>query len=134
MKKVLLTILFFTSLAANAQTSCLRTYCKDTVYLPLNTIPLIAYLSTTAPVIQRGWTFIGGPAVIVPPAGDSVNVTFPVAGNYVFQYSYKTSTGIYQAAYDSVAVIATLVPVAKKIIVNTYDQFGKIINTSTINL
>lgn len=112
MKKIIVLILL-SPLFVKAQVSsiCAQNVCIDTVYQPVTSIYLLArVISSTDPIVTRGWSFVSGPTT-APPAQsvDSALVTFSVPGVYTYRYTVSNSKGGTFSGTDVVTVIAVTV-------------------------
>jgi hypothetical protein len=108
------------SLSCRAQNSLqVSMYCRDTLQLPVNSFPLVAYVKSSDP--YRGtWLQVAGPSRVLVGSGDSVQVSGLVAGTYLFQYS-AYSGGICSQGTDLVTVLPVPIPARKAKQIN-YDD------------
>lgn len=82
------------------------------------------------------WTQTSGnPATIQLPNNSMTTIGGLAAGAYTFRLTVTDNAGGVSSSVVSFSVApAVVVPVAKKIVINVYDQNGNILSTQTINL
>ena len=136
MKKIIILLLALTPFIGFSQSICIAVDCKDSIYLPEDTISLNSTANGFVKVLSMGWKQVTGlPGKIDNPGVASTVCRGLTAGQYVFAYTYTTTNGS-ATLFDTVIVrnappppVALIQPVPditlpfNQVILNAYPSF-----------